>query len=578
MSDADDPNAVSGDTVQCRIYHAGVAGSDPGTTEAVHCPHAAIFGGGNGGPCTNAEPTCDVYCTAITAACGQNGALPGYADHDACMDYCGAPGKADQCSVLLFSQDDAEAECPTACGSNSWNGNWSCDSGTVTDAGCDAGTQCACGCDGAAFVPAGAEGDTSGNSVGCRTYHARASVALQDPLTHCPHAGASGGAVCGTWCDNYCDLAGAICTGANELYADAAACATACDGLPDDGAPGDVSGDSVQCRIYHLGVAGSDGDTSAAIHCPHAAATSGDDVCAGDLPDNTGDSCAAPIMIDALPFEHVGDTSSASNAFGCPVSDFTTYGDEAPDHVFQLDVDTDGIYTITLDGDADTALYIQTTCVGAAQCTDWDDKFSDPEVLTLELTAGTTYYIVADGYSSGAGAYTLTVSEPCIPNCDGAVCGGDGCGGTCGECDNGWPCDAGMCVDPDSLEGNTCAAPILVDALPFTGAGSTEGQTDNFFCPGSFGDEGTDTPDTVFEFTPTATGLFTMSLEADFDTLLYVLSDCADGESCLDLDDFIGDGGEELTIELTADTTYYVIVDGYFNDGTGSYTLSIAGP
>jgi hypothetical protein len=44
--------------------------------------------------------------------------------------------------------------------------------------------------------PAGEEGDTSGNSVACRAYHADDPAAL-DPATHCPHASPDGGGVCG---------------------------------------------------------------------------------------------------------------------------------------------------------------------------------------------------------------------------------------------------------------------------------------------------------------------------------------------------------------------------------------------
>jgi len=40
--------AVSGDSVQCRIYHAGVAGN-PITNAPVHCPHASKDGAGTCG-------------------------------------------------------------------------------------------------------------------------------------------------------------------------------------------------------------------------------------------------------------------------------------------------------------------------------------------------------------------------------------------------------------------------------------------------------------------------------------------------------------------------------------------------
>ncbi len=40
----------------------------------------------------------------------------------------------------------------------------------------------------------GTEGDTSGNTFACRSYHLQA--ALADAATHCPHAAADGGGVC----------------------------------------------------------------------------------------------------------------------------------------------------------------------------------------------------------------------------------------------------------------------------------------------------------------------------------------------------------------------------------------------
>ena len=66
-------------------------------------------------------------------------------------------------------------------------------------------------------------------------------------------------------CDTYCDLAMATCTGENALYESMGDCQTACADFADTGADGDLSGDTVQCRIAHLGLAADD----AATHCPH---------------------------------------------------------------------------------------------------------------------------------------------------------------------------------------------------------------------------------------------------------------------------------------------------------------------
>ncbi|HWE28824.1 MAG TPA: hypothetical protein VHB97_12525 [Polyangia bacterium] len=118
-------------------------------------------------------------------------------------------------------------------------------------------------CTSAAAWPAGKVGDVSGNTIGCRLYHAGA--AASDPTTHCPHAGPTGGDMCGSWCDNYCQLMAKNCTGSNAVY-DMATCMTKCATIPTTGMPNDTSGNTVQCRIYHLGVAATDPVT----HCPHS--------------------------------------------------------------------------------------------------------------------------------------------------------------------------------------------------------------------------------------------------------------------------------------------------------------------
>ena len=38
--------------------------------------------------------------------------------------------------------------------------------------------------------------------------------------------------------------------------------------------------------------------------------------------------------------------------------------------------------------------------------------------------------------------------QPCVPNCAGKECGGDGCGGKCGVCLGGWECEGSQCVPP----------------------------------------------------------------------------------------------------------------------------------
>ncbi|SFF10783.1 hypothetical protein SAMN02745121_06968 [Nannocystis exedens] len=116
-----------------------------------------------------------------------------------------------------------------------------------------------------ASFPAGARGDVSGNSYACRRYHTDA--AAMDAPTHCVHAGPSGGGACGDNCDGFCAIAVSICPGEHPSVD---ACLAACAGFPDDEEfdVGDVAGDTLACRLYHLTVAAT-GEADAATHCPH---------------------------------------------------------------------------------------------------------------------------------------------------------------------------------------------------------------------------------------------------------------------------------------------------------------------
>ncbi|MBI2378302.1 MAG: hypothetical protein HYV07_30160 [Deltaproteobacteria bacterium] len=277
------PDATQGNSVQCRIYHAGaLAAAEP----AVHCAHASASGGGVCGS------YCDTYCDQALAHCTDaNEIYPG-ADAAAkranCLASCEAlptdgdpfatEGNSVQCRTYHASFPavaNAALHCPHA----AVGGGGVC--GERCDAYCDqvmanceglysgtnaAETRANCEASCAAF-PSDPAKLLEGNSVECRTYHASFPAAANGAL-HCPHAGAGGGGVCGTACESYCDQAMANCTG---LYPDRAICLLACDTFPTVGTA-TTSGNSVECRTYH---ASWPATISATSHCPHASINGG---------------------------------------------------------------------------------------------------------------------------------------------------------------------------------------------------------------------------------------------------------------------------------------------------------------
>jgi hypothetical protein len=116
----------------------------------------------------------------------------------------------------------------------------------------------------ALFDPADA-GDPSGNTLVCRTRNAELAGEIE-PGVHCPAAGPGGDGVCGDNCDGYCTMMLATCS---LRFQDLADCLVQCETVPDLGGYNVMqqSGDSVQCRLYHVSAATLDAEQ----HCGHAA-------------------------------------------------------------------------------------------------------------------------------------------------------------------------------------------------------------------------------------------------------------------------------------------------------------------
>jgi len=344
--------------------------------------------------------------------------------------------------------------------------------------------------------------------------------------------------------------------------------------------------------------------------CDTSGATCGDDGCGGTCGEcavdeacssgqcimvGPGDTCDDPILVDAVPFTHAGDTTLKENDYdygsGVCAGDTSSAGGGSNDDVFAFAPDMDGSYTISLDNDYDGAVYVvtdctdvDTSCVAGAEAV----GSSSPEVILTPLTSGTTYYIIVDGwsnFSNSSGTYTLNI-DVCVPTCDttGAVCGDDGCGGTCGECvgvdEN---CLNGQCVGPDA-PGDTCDNPVLVNDMPFSYTGDTSlASTNDSYeygdgaCEGETYGSGDSQKDNAILFIPAASGPYTITLDADFDSALYLVTDCADVDgSCIGAHETSGE--EELLVSLDGGTNYYIIVDGYgssFSTYEGTYTLTI---
>ena len=135
-----------------------------------------------------------------------------------------------------------------------------------------------------------------------------------------------------------------------------------------------------------------------------------------------------------------GDTSSETNDFSYGSGECagvtSGWGAGSNDYDYLFAAPTTGPFTVVLDATIDSTLYATTTCGDSSTCLAGQDLIgTTPETLSLSLVEGEEVFIYVDGYSNSSsldGAYTLTIEEPCVPSCEGAVCGDDGCGGSCG--------------------------------------------------------------------------------------------------------------------------------------------------
>lgn len=274
----------------------------------------------------------------------------------------------------------------------------------------------------------------------------------------------------------------------------------------------------------------------------------------------TNDTCTNATPITAVPYFQYGDTSTATADYGfgansCPGIAAAT-GSGTKDVVYAFTPATTGTYIVNVATFSwDAAVYVATdcsmidaTCLGAA-----DSCTNCTETRSFTATAGTTYYIFVDGYQTSStpansGVFSIALNTP--------------------------------------PPGDTCGNALPVTALPFADSGNTNGATNDYgystgSCPPETGGWGSGSNDIVYSFNPAVTGSYTIAVDGALDSTVYVVTNCADVDnSCVAGDEHCFSGGgcaETVTTNLTAGTTYYIVVDGYGTSSNvaGPYTIDI---
>jgi len=154
----------------------------------------------------------------------------------------------------------------------------------------------------------------------------------------------------------------------------------------------------------------------------------------------------------------------------------------------------------------------------------------------------------------------------CTPACDGKVCGDNGCGGDCGTCDPGFQCtEQGLCEELPSCE---MLEEITCDDIKEGDTTGHENLLEEYYCTG-FPEAG---PEVGYQLTAAVDDTVLVSIEYDMDAIdldLVVTQGACTIDACMD-------GGEnELLFDAVAGETYFFVVDGFFPEDAGAYTISV---
>lgn len=335
-----------------------------------------------------------------------------------------------------------------------------------------------------------------------------------------------------------------------------------------------------------------------------------------------GDTCADARAI-TLPFHATSSTTGLADDFALPDGTCAAFplGDGAPDAVYVYHATRDEVLVVETTGlSFDAGVYATTDCADvrlgcvAASIVGTGDELLP---MSVPVEAGDDVFIVVDGDGIVSGTYTLDVRS-CVPDCDGAECGNDGCGrlcerqcpidlewrctvdrtcvcegscsgrecgsdgceGSCGSCGAGLACDAsGRCVAADR-PGDTAASAIPIDTAVYTTSGDTRGYGDDatawWACEG--GPEGPylgiDAPDVMYRLAPAAPTAYHLELTGtDYLEALYAVTDPSDILSCVAAGYEAFTLRTQLFLEASPRRPLYIVVDGY-STGSGHYTLT----
>ncbi len=350
-----------------------------------------------------------------------------------------------------------------------------------------------------------------------------------------------------------------------------------------------------------------------------------------------GDGCDGLCVLEPVTTCQVADTigcgESKSTSTTAPGStsfldsySCSPWNESGREYAFIFTAPTDSFVTAALSGlSADLDIFvIEDTGDGCE--TDDCAEYGDNDTTFVAL-AGTTYYVIVDGFNGAQGPFSLQLQcgecgdgnvDPGEECDDGNTDDGDGCNAACilegcgnGNVDPGEACDDGNTTDCDGCnaacqeeecgngvvecaeecdDGNTddndgCDASCAIESVTCTSAYSlTCGEEDRWSTSNFGATDVLDTytctswdesgPEYIYEFIAPYSGQVTVALsELDTGVDLDMLVLDESGGVCAS-DNCIGVGSLSVTFSAVQGETYYLVVDGY-QGAEGNYTINV---
>lgn len=304
-------------------------------------------------------------------------------------------------------------------------------------------------------------------------------------------------------------------------------------------------------------------------------------------PDVSGNSCAAPKVVDFatdLPYSDMGQTTCGrGNDHQLVAPDCLGSYDQGEEIIYELVVPSDTCVNIIMTSDASwTGMGVHNVCPPTLGCTFSTSSAANQSIMNLNLAAG-THYLQIDTWPAPTciGSFDLSITEcpstgaccddtshVCAATNTQAAC--DGLGGHTwypGEDCSVFSCP--VCADDSASVGCTTAPHLL--------SGSTVGAGND--CPQRSAQE------EIWEVTITESGLYNFKMDTNapggpcaFDSFIYLMSDCCSGTVIRSNDDCAGIGcfGVSCLTCVPLDPgTYYLVVEGFGAADAGDYVVTV---